>query len=221
MITLSNEIGGVWRTVGGRRIFIKDGQDLATAMKESGKFDKNNDNYKILSENDIKNLQKSSDECYNKLTPDEKEAMYEYCMGGYQDVNDYLNGKFNGYENTKDFITQIDNAMSKYELKENIIAFRGVNGEHYDNYNVGDIFEEKMYYSTSLNKNIAQTFSDDKINSTMLEINVPKGTKSIYIGSNTEYDFEAELLLGRNLKYKVIGKSEGYIKLEVFNEKRK
>lgn len=29
---------GVWRTVGGRRIFIADGEDLATAMKNSGKF---------------------------------------------------------------------------------------------------------------------------------------------------------------------------------------
>lgn len=29
---------GVWRTVGGRRVFIKDGQSLADAMKESGKF---------------------------------------------------------------------------------------------------------------------------------------------------------------------------------------
>lgn len=34
------EENGVWRTVGGRRIFIKDGQDLASAMKESGKFKK-------------------------------------------------------------------------------------------------------------------------------------------------------------------------------------
>jgi len=29
---------GVWRTVGGRRIFIPDGDDLTTAMKNSGKF---------------------------------------------------------------------------------------------------------------------------------------------------------------------------------------
>ena len=29
---------GVWRTVGGRRIFIKKGQSLSDAMKESGKF---------------------------------------------------------------------------------------------------------------------------------------------------------------------------------------
>lgn len=30
--------GGVWRTVSGRRIFIKDGQSLTDAMRESGKF---------------------------------------------------------------------------------------------------------------------------------------------------------------------------------------
>ena len=35
-----DEIGGVWRTVGGRRIFIKDGEDLASAMERSGKFQK-------------------------------------------------------------------------------------------------------------------------------------------------------------------------------------
>ena len=33
-----DDIGGVWRTIGGRRVFIKDGQDLASAMIESGKF---------------------------------------------------------------------------------------------------------------------------------------------------------------------------------------
>jgi hypothetical protein len=32
------EENGVWRTVGGRRIFIKEGEDLSTAMKKSGKF---------------------------------------------------------------------------------------------------------------------------------------------------------------------------------------
>ena len=38
---MADDIGGGWRTVGGRRIFIKDGQDLASAMKESGKFTSN------------------------------------------------------------------------------------------------------------------------------------------------------------------------------------
>lgn len=37
---MANDTGGVWRTVGGRRIFIKTGQSLSSAMKESGKFKK-------------------------------------------------------------------------------------------------------------------------------------------------------------------------------------
>lgn len=39
---MDEDIGGVWRTIGGRRVFIKNGQDLATAMKESGKFRQSN-----------------------------------------------------------------------------------------------------------------------------------------------------------------------------------
>ena len=31
--------GGVWRTISGRRVFIKDGQSLSDAMRESGKFE--------------------------------------------------------------------------------------------------------------------------------------------------------------------------------------
>ena len=37
-----SEIGGIWRTIGGRRVFIKDGQGLKEAMIESRKFKKNN-----------------------------------------------------------------------------------------------------------------------------------------------------------------------------------
>ena len=33
-----DDIGGVWRTIGGRRVFIKTGKSLSEAMKESGKF---------------------------------------------------------------------------------------------------------------------------------------------------------------------------------------
>ncbi len=46
---MATDIGGVWRTVGGRRIFIKDGEDLETAMKKSGKFGKD----KIKSEEQL------------------------------------------------------------------------------------------------------------------------------------------------------------------------
>lgn len=35
---MADDIGGVWRTIGGRRVFIKTGQSLSSAMKASGKF---------------------------------------------------------------------------------------------------------------------------------------------------------------------------------------
>lgn len=35
-----DEENGVWRTISGRRIFIKEGQSLSDAMKESGKYEK-------------------------------------------------------------------------------------------------------------------------------------------------------------------------------------
>lgn len=52
-----NDMGGVWRTIGGRRIFIKDGQDLASAMIESGKF-KSKKNEKLGAGAQSKNLVK-------------------------------------------------------------------------------------------------------------------------------------------------------------------
>lgn len=177
--------------------------------------------YKKLNEDEINKFQKTSDKCYNKLTSDEKSAMYDYCMGGYQDINDYLNKKFDGYENTQDAIDKIDSSISKYTLAEDIITYRGTNANFYKKYNLGDVFNEKMYYSTSLNKNIAKTFANDCENGLVVEIRVPKGTPSIYVGNNTDYDFEAELLLSRDLSYKVIEKTEENIILEVINEKRK
>lgn len=52
MATYNNE-EGVWRTIGGRRVFIRTGQSLSDAMIESGKFSrvkKNEELYKKLGE---------------------------------------------------------------------------------------------------------------------------------------------------------------------------
>lgn len=67
---------GVWRTVGGRRIFIKTGQSLSEAMIESGKFEqeqKQKEAQKILDkknelDNEIKNVTKEkTKELYDSI----------------------------------------------------------------------------------------------------------------------------------------------------------
>lgn len=44
---------GVWRTVGGRRIFIRNGQSLSDAMVESGKFSRNKPNSRWKNVTDV------------------------------------------------------------------------------------------------------------------------------------------------------------------------
>lgn len=58
-----SDTGGVWRTVGGRRIFIADGEDIRTAMAKSGKFDKEWD-YKGIKEH-VEKLEKAVENVKN------------------------------------------------------------------------------------------------------------------------------------------------------------
>lgn len=106
---MAEDIGGVWRTIGGRRVFIKDGQDLESAMKESGKFKKKNqkeENFTKKEKNDII----ESTQSYSKMKSEDvakkvKESINEledkkYEDGTY-DVNTKKSVEFNsGYQAT-------------------------------------------------------------------------------------------------------------------------
>jgi hypothetical protein len=103
------------------------------------------------------------------------------------------------------------------------VAFRGDEAKYYEGWNIGDIKQLKAYTSTSVSSDVAQAFKDEVQGSgrasIMLEINVPKGTRGLYIGDNTGYDEkEAELLLGRGLYFKVVGRKGDILKLEAVNE---
>ena len=67
-----DDIGGVWRTIGGRRVFIKTGQSLSEAMIESGKFKNLRSDYRKAKEEEKKKeidpvaLDKKALELYEK-----------------------------------------------------------------------------------------------------------------------------------------------------------
>lgn len=175
--------------------------------------------YKSADTKDIQELQKQSNLCYNKLDINQKNALDEYTMGGYQDVNDYLNKKFEGFDNIDNMITDIDDSMEKFNLQNDLIVYRGTDSKYYSKYKINDVFESNMYFSTSVNYEKANKFYLNNIgegkDALMLEIRAPKGTKSIYVGDNSSYEPEDELLLSRGLKYKVIEVLKGKIVLEV------
>lgn len=126
----------------------------------------------------------------------------------------------------------LSNAIEKFNLSDDIITYRGTCAKYYKDYNVGDIFKEKVFYSTSVNYEQAKSFADDATEcrdendgygGILLEIKVPKGSKALYIGANTDYKSdgyvvnEYELLLACKTKYKVIDIEKDRIILEVIN----
>lgn len=230
---MTKDIGGVWRTVGGRRIFIKDGEDLETAMKNSGKFrnkkqekeTKNENEYKKYENfnEEIKELEEESDKVYQEARKmGTIGSINTYTEEYYMDVNYYLrNNSFppNAPDDYKDYVkkiaTDIENTINKFELKENITTYKGTSSEYYKDYKVGDTFEMKEFNSTSINKEVATNNFKDKQNPYTLEIRASKGTNAIYLGKNSANSNEYELLINKGTSYKVIEKSENSMILEV------
>lgn len=123
---------GKWRTVGGRRIFIRDGEDLASAMKRSGKFKGlsdaaikssikvNHDDEKLeaarkekneekFSQKDLDNVWKKEDatEIYDTLTEREKTKLAQ----AHDDADNFNN------QSAKDYIKKMDNEAAKRYLE--------------------------------------------------------------------------------------------------------
>lgn len=196
---------------------VKDEKDL----EKVAKIEYNeNEEYEILDAEGIAEMQEQSNIVYDTFSADEKEALSEYTQGAYGDINrDLADGIDNYYE------PLLNSAIDKFELKKNIITYRGTNEKYYQNYKVGDIFNGKVFYSTSLNEEQAKIFAEDAAyysdyqnKGVVLEIKVPKNTKCLYIGKNTDYEAnEFELLLSNKCKYKIESISEEKIVLEVVN----
>ena len=95
---------GVWRTIGGRRIFIKDGESLSSAMKRSGKFKsakgkKLEEDAKVLEKMSEKNRQKEKEllDKYNEIPQEER-------------IDAFVEGK-----NWKDLVKEKDTRSQKEE----------------------------------------------------------------------------------------------------------
>lgn len=182
--------------------------------------------YKPLNTEQIQELQQQSDDVYkNKLTKgsrfSELEAINEYTDGAYKRINPFLYGETprSPIERKvcEEDIKLIDSAISKFQLNHDlVVVYSGTDAHHYMSWKVGDEKEIKAYLSTSAKESIAKSFYYNTAEPLIIEIRVPKGTKCLYIGNNTKYKTkQAELLLGRGIRYKVIERKKNRMVLEV------
>lgn len=124
-----SDLGGVWRTVGGRRIFIKDGEDLATAMKNSGKF--NNEKTKEEKAEESVLIKQKRDEISKKIA-----------KGGLSEE------EYKKLKEEKDKLTekkkQLDKDLTENDLKE---ARHRLEQKKYDDKKtkINKVEEDKIY----------------------------------------------------------------------------
>jgi hypothetical protein len=168
----------------------------------------------------IGGLQRLSDEFYSRLTLSEFNAIGEYTKKTFEHINRYLNTGNAASPEIPDYVTHIDSAMAKFELEDEITVFKGTQAAWYDGWEAGRVEPIKLYMSTSVSKDVAQKYCDevrsDGADAIILEIIVPKGTRGIYIGSNTKaQENEFEFLIGHGLKYRVVERDENTLKMEV------
>lgn len=107
-------------------------------------------------------------------------------------------------------VKDFDAALKKYPLDENILIWRGVTPEHYEDWEIGKEYSVPIYQSCAVLKNSAWSGKGMTI-----KIRVPKGTPGAYIDGHGSNPKEEEYVLTRGLKYKVLDKTEKIMELEV------
>jgi len=183
---------------------------------ESGIF-----NYKPVVGKDLSVFQAQSDDVFGKLSDDQRGSVTGYTKAEYLNVNERLrDGTWEKHKYTAESVRDIDAAMDRFDLKDDVMAFRGDAARYYSDWKVGDVKEYNAYMSTSFSKDVAQEFADNvRGKPIIVEVNMPRGTRGIYIGTNSgmfadnSID-EAEFLIGRGQKFKVIERTKDVLRLE-------
>ena len=133
--------------------------------------------------------------------------------GGYTVINKYLREdkvyKGANEKLIKETIEDLDKEFTK-KLTKDVQLYRGI-GDFNEIINkdlqVGDIFSDKAYTSTTTDKNVIKRFitkMNPKDEPVVLKINTKKGQK--YIKPKDQY--EKEILLQRGLEFKVTRKTK-------------
>lgn len=148
------------------------------------------------------------------LSTKQKDAVEEYSGGGYSDMNTALRKPADEWDDfEKDVIHQaalVQSAMAPAPRGTKVFRGMGLAGLGLPgNATIADL--EKLVGNTLVNDAFTSTTVDRKAQfhgDVKLEIEVPKGTPSLWLGSNSQWPKEQELLLAAGAKMKVVGATE-------------
>ena len=173
--------------------------------------------------------QKSYQKWYNELDEKQKDAILNYTMSPYEQINSVMRQGYEEYrknglmgieaseipyverylQENLELSKKLETVFGSYKTEESFITYRGTRAEqsYFNNLIVGQTTViDKAFMSTSLAKEEALNFSNDGIGERyLLDITVRKGSKSgVYISELSDMPEEKEFLIKPSAKFKVI-----------------
>ncbi len=155
-----------------------------------------------------------------RLSADERTSLNWYTGAGHDKINNALRGGGGVDQQTLDRTTgNLDRIANRSRVDVPVQVHRGVLVEdtagraYLASLRPGSVHTDKGYVSTTTDKGIAKRFGfggkgRDGTTAVSITIRVPKGTPAIHMSSARPHQGinESEVLLGRNLRYRVVSR---------------
>lgn len=162
-------------------------------------------------------LRQDSEGWIQKLSEEEKRALKKYTYNSgdkkpnrfYERLNAMLRGELPEEKRLKEYAETISGALNKNRLKQDIIAYRGMDIDPTNGAEAGSLFAPEQFFSSS----VIDTRSFDAKYKFILF--VKKGSKAAYIEKLSYFPAQRELLLDKDCIYRVISRNGNIIELEV------
>lgn len=174
-------------------------------------------NYVNVEGDVLERIRASSDKWFNNLTGTQQESV-RLLTGGkyYHDLNEMAYNEFFNPSNREELVNManvLDESFKKFELEDDIIAYRGMSKREFKNLINGNTFNE--FKHLSIDKEVAKRFAKHSVDKgVVVEFHLPKGTNGAYIGDYSIFKNEKEFVLNRNAKYEIVEKGKN--KVEVY-----
>jgi len=208
---LKEQSGLTWNEWYKQNVYIGDGSNLVkkAAAKTSDVFDAAKW-YDTIRKNDLREMNKWTDEWLKKITYLEKDGVVTYTGHAYKNINNYLRG-MSSTTRYADEIKAIKAALSKASLPREVIVRRGSYYNMLDELGlgtitrdnvkdvIGAIVTDKGFVSTSPSPHGGFSGSIEYI------IRLPKGSQAMYVDSISYFQGEEELLINAGGKYIIEG----------------
>lgn len=175
-------------------------------------------NYVNVEGDVLERIRASSDKWFNNLTGPQQESVRALTGGSYyHDLNEMVYNKAFNPSNRKELENManvLDESFKKFELEDDIIAYRGMSRKEFNNLIKGDTFNE--FKHLSIDKDVAKRFAKHSVDKgAVVEFHLPKGTNGAYIGDYSKYKNEKEFVLNRNAKYEIVEKGKNKVEVHI------